>query len=111
MKIFSILSQLLVDRLSGEDKQDVLDSMLLAQLAANKKIDREEQTKERYSYYSNVLQNVGWIIQEMQFAKYNTTDATFTMDKVALELLAQIAGQAETDTEVHGKSYLRKTAV
>lgn len=80
------------NNLSVEDKQDVLDSTLLAQLAANKKFNREEQTKEWYLYYTKVLEKVGWIIQDFQFMKYQSTSATFTMDEVAIELLAQIAG-------------------
>ena len=78
--------------LSGEDKQDVLDSTLLAQLAANKKFDREKQTDQWYSYYKHVLENIGWIVQDFQFIKYQSTGATFTMDEAALELLAEIAG-------------------
>ena len=107
MEIFSILSQLLVDHLSGEDKQDVLDSMLLAQLTAKKKkkklIGRSRQKKGIHTIEMCYKMLVG-SSKKCQFTKYNTIlqmSTTFTMDKVALELLAQIAGQAETDMEVH----------
>lgn len=40
---------------SGQHKSDALNSTLLAQLAANKKFDREKQTVEWYDFYKNRL--------------------------------------------------------
>ena len=69
--------------------------MLLAQLAANKKFNREEQQVDWYSFYHNVLENVGWVAKDFKFVKYNSSNASFSMDKVAIELLAAIATDDE----------------
>ena len=47
------------ENLSGQNKEDVLNSTLLAQLAANKKYDRKSQHDEWYMFYMKVLENVG----------------------------------------------------
>lgn len=46
--------------LSVQNKADVMNSILLAQLAANKAHDRFKYPMNWYSFYTNVLQNVGW---------------------------------------------------
>lgn len=80
---------------SGQHQKDVLNSTLLAQLAANKKFDRENDTENWYKFYRNVLENVGWVIQEFNFQKYAASGATFSINKVVLEILAAIATQNE----------------
>jgi len=52
-----------VDGLSGQQKEDVLNSTLLAQLAANRKHDRERDTAGWYEVYRTVLEKVGWASQ------------------------------------------------
>lgn len=84
----------LVSFLAGVDRQsqaDVLNSMLLAQLAANKKFDREENTVGWYGFYHEVLENLGWVVQQFAFAKYDVAGSTATIDKVVLDLLAAVA--------------------
>ena len=49
------------ENLSEQNKEDVLNSTLLAQLAANKKYDRKTQHDEWYTFYMKVLENVGWV--------------------------------------------------
>lgn len=82
---------------SRQHQEDVLNSTLLAQLAANKKFDRENQTREWYDYYRTVLENIAWVVGNFKFSKYDSTASSFTMDKVVLEIIAAIAtgGQAE----------------
>ena len=52
-----------VDGLSGAQKEDVLNSTLLAQLAANRKHDREQDAGGWYDVYRTVLEQVGWVSQ------------------------------------------------
>jgi hypothetical protein len=84
-----------VANISDQHKHDVLNATLLAQLAANKKFDRENQTVEWYSFYKTVLENVGWVVQEFEFDKLDTAGSRFTVDKVVLEILAAIASGDE----------------
>ena len=83
----------LVSFVAGVDQQkqaDVLNSTLLAQLAANKKYDREKDTVNWYGFYRNVLENVGWVVQEFQFEKYNVSGVSATTDKIIVEVLTAI---------------------
>jgi hypothetical protein len=79
--------------LSAEHQSDVLNSTLLAQLAANKKYDRWTKTVDWYKYYVDVLGGVGWVIQEFDFTKFDSQGNSFSVDKVLMELLAAIATQ------------------
>lgn len=84
-----------VENVSVERQQDVLNSTLLAQLAATKKFNRETQTREWYTFYGDVLENVGWSITGFGFQEYRESAASLHMDKVALDLVASIASSNE----------------
>ena len=45
----------------------MLNSTLFAQLAANKKHDRQNETTEWYNYYKYVLETVGWNVQSFEY--------------------------------------------
>jgi hypothetical protein len=77
--------------LSGQDKDDVNNSILLAQFAASKEYSRMEKPKEWYDSYFKVLTNVGWIVQGDPFAPYNASGSTLTIEKTVIELLGAIA--------------------
>ncbi|XP_068739566.1 uncharacterized protein [Montipora capricornis] len=86
--------------LEGLQKQDVLHSSLLAQLAANKKHDRLEDSKNWYMFYTNVMATVGWDIQSFQFDEYDSTSSTVKVSQVTLKLLSSILGGDEEMMEV-----------
>jgi hypothetical protein len=48
------------DGVTGQQKEDLLNSTLLAQLAANGRFDRERDTPNWYELYRTVLNGVGW---------------------------------------------------
>ncbi|MBZ9714503.1 hypothetical protein [Deinococcus multiflagellatus] len=79
--------------LSKQTKADVLNSTLLAQLAANKAYDRENDTDNWYKKYREVLENIGWVISEFKFTKYQASGTTLQIKKVVLELLAAIMSE------------------
>ena len=78
--------------LTGQQKQDVLYSTLLAQLAANKKYSRFNDTKQWYEFYNNVLEKVGWVMQNYHFDEYKSHQADFKISQVTLELLSAFVG-------------------
>lgn len=81
---------------SGQSQSDVLNSTLLAQLAADKKFDRFSDPINWYTFYVEVLGEVGWALQGFSFEKYNASTTSFTVDKAVLEILGAIAtGQEE----------------
>jgi hypothetical protein len=54
------------DGLYGQQKEDLLNSTLLAQLAANKKYDRARDTLNWYVIYLNVLEKLGWSLEKQR---------------------------------------------
>ena len=81
---------------SGQNREDVLNSTLLAQLAADKAHSREDDVMSWYSFYSNVLGKVGWVTQGYNWEKYTSKKMSFTMDEAVLELAATaLTGQEE----------------
>lgn len=84
------------ENVKGLSKQDILDATLLAQLASDRKYDREMDTVNWYSYYKYVLGNIGFVIESFSFQKYQASGGTLSMDKVVLEILAAIATGGES---------------
>jgi len=54
------------DGVSGQQKEDLLNSTLLAQLSANNRYDREAATADWYDFYCTVLFRLGWISERME---------------------------------------------
>jgi hypothetical protein len=79
-----------VDGVSGQNKDDVLASCLLAQLAANFRYDRIEDPFNWSNYYSRVLENLAWVVPNSQFRRFESSQSTFTMDEVVVKMLAAI---------------------
>lgn len=75
---------------SKQDQADVKNSCLLAQLAANKKFDREKQTEQWYRFYAEVLDNIGWVVRAFRFEKLSSEHADFEASAIMLEILGAI---------------------
>ena len=76
---------------SEEHRSDVLNSTLLAQLAANKAFDREKQTVDWYRKYREVLEKVGWVVENFDFTRFKAGGSTFDGDAVVASVLEAIA--------------------
>jgi len=81
--------------LSGQDKEDVLNSTMLAQLHANKVCDRYRDTERWYKEYVNVLENIGWVIQAFDFNQFQTQQRTFKLSEICLDLIKALVGDDE----------------
>ena len=77
--------------LTGKDKTDVLDSILLAQLVASNNNSRNDKPVDWYNDYFKVLTNIGWVLQGEPFAPYHASGSTVTIEKTVIELLSAIA--------------------
>ena len=73
--------------LTGMHKQDVKNATLFSQLAANAKFDRENDVENWYKYYTYVLQNIGFVIQEFSWQRFQSSSKTFKMDRAVLDIL------------------------
>jgi hypothetical protein len=66
---------------------DVKNSCCLAQLAANKKYDRKKQVEKWYDFYTEVLENIGWMTKGFHFTKFHSGAASFTLDLAIIDVL------------------------
>ena len=84
-----------VGNVDSTARSDVLNSTLLAQLVANKKYDRFEDTKNWYKMYVSVLEKVGWVIQDFNFQQYDIHGANVMVSDVILEVIKSIMSGPE----------------
>jgi hypothetical protein len=98
------------DDVNIQHQQDVLDSTLLAQLAANKKHDRVEDPENWYKFYKEILENIGWVINTWNFEEYHASGSTFIVDEVIMEILGTIATGKELDVVKVAISTLKSLA-
>jgi len=80
---------------TGQNRLDILNSILLAQLAANKKFPDDADVLKWYESYTDVLQNIGWVIQRRDFTHYSDSKSIFEMENVVIDIItAAIGGTA-----------------
>lgn len=85
--------------LTTEVHQYVQDSVLIAQLAANKAADPEKDVEGWYRKYTEVLGHIGWIIGSFNWTKFNSNSQTFKMDEAVIGILsAMLTGGATSIT-------------
>lgn len=83
-----------VDGLSPQRKKAVLNSCLLAQLAANKLASRWQAPETWYLHYTNILRMIGWTIDDCLFTKFEPAERTIVLQSVVLkELSATVSGR------------------
>jgi hypothetical protein len=87
-----------VDGVTGQQKHDVLNSCLLAQLAADFRFDREDNPIDWTKFYVTVLGNVGFVAPSFQFRGLQSNQARFTMDAVIIRLLTSFLTGDELQT-------------
>ena len=92
---------------SQQSKFDVLNSKLLAQLAATKKFNRETQIINWYKYYRTVLENVGYVVDAFGFSKYNASGRKFTMDRAVIDVLKSLTSNDKLDILKSGINALK----
>lgn len=87
----SVLS--FVGGLTPQQKQDVQDCVLFAQMATDKAFpDRKRYREERFNFYSDVLTLCGWGATNDTLKEITALKQTFTMDQVALDIISSVIG-------------------
>lgn len=97
-----------VEDVSGLHRADVLNSTLLAQLAANAQHDREKRPVEWYAFYRTVLEQVGWTVSRWGFERYEAGGSSLEVEKVVLEILAAVATSNEVAVATAALDALRR---
>ncbi|GBE89958.1 hypothetical protein SCP_1702840 [Sparassis crispa] len=79
------LLQSSVGNLDPVHKDDVLNSTLLAQLAANQAGGDDKE--KWYKKFKEVLENVGWVVESFSFAEIENVNTYGSVDKVVIAML------------------------
>jgi hypothetical protein len=75
-----------------EVREAISDSALLAQLVANKRASAEEAPLEWYTQYQDVLQNIGWVLQERGWTDYTAEGTAVEVHQKIIEVLQLALG-------------------
>jgi hypothetical protein len=71
---------------SAQVRESISDSALLAQLVANKKASADKDPLGWFKAYSELLQNVGWTLQETGWVDYTTKGTTAEVHEKIVEV-------------------------
>lgn len=83
-----------VTGVTPERREDVVNATLLAQLVAKKRVPDSTRVQEWYDAYFDVLTNVGWTLQQKDFAEYREKSENFEAHKAILQVAAIVLGPA-----------------
>lgn len=82
---------------TGQNRKDVLNSLLLAQMAANKQFPENADLESWYKVISDTLKRIGWAVEGGEFSDYKTEGNEFEVNTAILEVLgAALGGQLIT---------------
>ncbi len=81
-------------------REAISDSALLAQLHANKQVKFEEDPQHWFKIYGEVLQNVGWAVQDMGWNDYSAGGTQAEVNEKIVDLLTVALGASATAVAV-----------
>ena len=79
-------------KVSADARSAIADSMLIAQLAANKAADAAADVFAWYRKYIEVLQKVGWKVQDMEFQTQQVSDKNLGVHSAIIPVLMAMLG-------------------
>jgi hypothetical protein len=85
---------------TAEQRQDLINSTLLAQLVAKVQIPDGSKIYEWYNSYFEVLKQIGWVIQAEQFATYRAASAGFQAHEAIIGLATSLLGASPASLAV-----------
>ncbi|MEO6006027.1 MAG: hypothetical protein ABIZ04_06045 [Opitutus sp.] len=80
----------------AQTREAISDSALLAQLVANKRVSVETDPIKWHAAYTDVLQNIGWVMQEGGWNDYTADGTAVEVHEKIVEVLAVVLGPAAT---------------
>ena len=83
-----------VKGVSNERRQDIVNASLLAQLVANKKVPDKTNIIQWYNAYFDVLENIGWVIQDRSFSSYTEEADGLEAHEAILKVASVFLGAA-----------------
>src|SRR5215471_3557263 len=79
-----------VTEITAEQRQDIVNASLLAQLAANKKVPNPKGLQgivDWYTAYFNVMSQIGFAVQSQGFAQYVEKSDSFEAHEAIIEIV------------------------
>ncbi|WP_375514223.1 hypothetical protein [uncultured Nostoc sp.] len=89
--LFSFITSAPQPKQTVQNQNDILDSTLLAQLAADKKYSRFQKSQDWYRYYTDTLGELGWDNPFFNFDDYFPKNKTFTLKDVVIHIFQKLA--------------------
>ena len=86
------------ETISCVHKSDVLNSTLLAQLAADHIHNRNIHSEKWYDKYINVLGKLGWVVQDFEFERYEANAQTMKISKTIIDIVQALLTPSEIET-------------
>jgi len=81
---------------SAQRRQDIQNCTLLAQLAANAKVDQNQDIFAWYSIYFDVLNNLGWSMTSKQFSTYEDHGKEANVHQAIIQVATALLGAGTT---------------
>jgi len=85
-----------VNGVTEERRQDLVQSALLAQLAANKAVPDRTQIFDWYAKYFDVLTNIGWVAQDVGLSEFSQDLQNLEAHEAILKMAAGLLGSSVT---------------
>ncbi len=83
-----------VTGVTPERRQDIVNSSLLAQLVAKKRVPDGDRVYPWYEAYFETLTNIGWALQAKQFAEYSESSENLDAHRAILQVATVLLGPA-----------------
>jgi hypothetical protein len=83
-----------ISEVNGQRRNDVLNSVLLAQLAANKQFPDDTQILDWYKAFVKILNNLGWAIESAEFSTFQSGTDIFEVENAIIDILTTAFGGA-----------------
>ncbi|WP_210526893.1 hypothetical protein [Rubellimicrobium arenae] len=81
-----------VSGVDEETRKAISNSALLAQLVADRQVEDHSDIQAWFEAYFSVLRNIGWVVQQDEFAEYSTQDVGTDVQKAILDVAATFLG-------------------
>jgi hypothetical protein len=81
-----------VQGVTEERRRDIVNSALLAQLVANKRVPDTADLLQWYDAYFDVLSNIGWVIQSRQLVDHTERSDGFEAHQAIMTVAASLLG-------------------
>jgi hypothetical protein len=81
-----------VKGVTPERREDIVNSSLLAQLSARKRVSDTTRIYDWYNAYFDVLMNIGWVVQDRGFARHSEASENFQAHEAIIQVATSLLG-------------------